>query len=58
MSDPAHGIISKFLLDQVTQLRSKLFEKLVNAIHAGAPGSRIAFNTNPDDTPEAVARWV
>jgi hypothetical protein len=35
-----------------------LFEKLVNAIHAGAPGAKIAFNTNPSDTPEAVQRWV
>jgi hypothetical protein len=35
-----------------------LFEKLVNAIHAGAPGAKIAFNTNPNDTPEAVQRWV
>jgi hypothetical protein len=35
-----------------------LFEKLVNAIHAGAPGAKIAFNTRPDDTHEAVQRWV
>lgn len=35
-----------------------LFEKLVNAIHAGAPEAKIAFNTNPDDTPEAVQRWL
>jgi hypothetical protein len=35
-----------------------LFEKLVNAIHVGAPGAKIAFNTNPDDTPESVQRWV
>jgi hypothetical protein len=35
-----------------------LFEKLVNAIHAGAPDAKIAFNTNPNDTPEAVQRWV
>ena len=34
-----------------------LFEKLVNAIHAGAPGAKIAFNTRPDDTAEAVQRW-
>jgi hypothetical protein len=35
-----------------------LFEKLVNAIHAGAPGAKIAFNTKPDDTAEAVQRWA
>lgn len=35
-----------------------LFEKVVNAIHAGAPGAKIAFNTKPNDTAEAVQRWV
>lgn len=35
-----------------------LFEKVVNAIHKGAPGSAIAFNTNPVDTAEAAARWL
>jgi hypothetical protein len=30
----------------------------VNAIHAGAPGAKIAFNTKPDDTAEAVQRWA
>lgn len=35
-----------------------LFEQMVNAIHAGAPGAKIAFNTNPNDTTEAVQRWV
>ncbi|MET0384361.1 MAG: hypothetical protein ABW321_00305 [Polyangiales bacterium] len=35
-----------------------LFEQLVNAIHAGAPNAKIAFNTNPKDTAEAVQRWV
>jgi hypothetical protein len=35
-----------------------LFEKLVNAIHAGAPGAKIAFNTTASDSAEAVRRWV
>ncbi len=33
-----------------------LFESVVNAIHKGAPGSAIAFNTRPEDTAEAAAR--
>jgi hypothetical protein len=33
-----------------------LFERVVNAIHKGAPGSAIAFNTRPEDTAEAAAR--
>jgi hypothetical protein len=30
----------------------------VNAIHKAAPGSAIAFNTKPEDTAEAAARWL
>jgi hypothetical protein len=35
-----------------------LFEKVVNAIHRAAPGAAIAFNTRPEDTAEAAARWL
>ena len=35
-----------------------MFEKVVNTIHKGAPGSAIAFNTRPEDTAEAADRWV
>lgn len=35
-----------------------LFEKLINAVHLGAPQAKIAFNTNPADTADAVQRWV
>jgi hypothetical protein len=35
-----------------------LFEKLVNVVHDQAPRSKLAFNTQPQDTPEAVQRWV
>jgi hypothetical protein len=35
-----------------------LFEKVLNAVHKGAPGSAIAFNTSPRDTAEAAARWL
>jgi len=35
-----------------------LFEKLLNLVHARAPGARICFNTTPADTAEAIGRWV
>lgn len=38
--------------------RFALFEKLINLVHELAPKSKICFNTNPDDTREAVLRWV
>jgi hypothetical protein len=36
----------------------RLFEKLLNLVHARAPGAKICFNTTPADTAEAVQRWV
>ncbi len=35
-----------------------LFEKVLNAVHKGAPGAAIAFNTRPEDTADAAARWI
>jgi len=35
-----------------------LFEMVVNAVHRAAPGASIAFNTRPEDTAEAAARWL
>jgi len=35
-----------------------LFEKLINLVHAGAPGARICFNSTPADSAEAIQRWV
>lgn len=35
-----------------------LFEKLVNIVHERAPNAKICFNTRPDDTTEAVLRWI
>ena len=35
-----------------------LFEVVVNADHRAAPGTAIAFNTRPDDSADAAARWV
>jgi hypothetical protein len=38
--------------------RLALFEALVNAIHRAAPQTAIAFNTRPEDSGTAAARWV
>ena len=35
-----------------------LFETVINAVHRAAPGATIAFNTRPEDTAEAAARWL
>jgi hypothetical protein len=35
-----------------------LFEAVVNAVHKAAPGAAIAFNTRPDDSADAAARWL
>lgn len=35
-----------------------LFEVVVNAVHKAAPNAAIAFNTRPEDTAEAAARWL
>ena len=34
-----------------------LFEALVNTVHTCAPNASIAFNTRPEDTADAAARW-
>ena len=34
------------------------FERLINLIHSNAPRAKIAFNTNPDDSTEAILRWL
>jgi hypothetical protein len=35
-----------------------LFEKVLNLVHRLAPDARIAFNSTPADTAEAVQRWL
>jgi sugar/nucleoside kinase (ribokinase family) len=35
-----------------------LFETVINAVHKAAPNVVIAFNTRPEDTAEAAARWL
>ena len=36
----------------------RLFETIVNAVRKAAPNAAIAFNTRPEDTAEAAARWL
>jgi len=38
--------------------RLAVFEAVLNAIHKAAPGAAIAFNTRPEDSAEAAARWL
>ena len=35
-----------------------LFEAVINAVHKAAPGAAIAFNTVPQDSADAAARWL
>jgi hypothetical protein len=36
----------------------RLFEAVVNAVHKAAPNAAIAFNTVPQDSADAAARWI
>lgn len=38
--------------------RLAIFEAVINAIHKAAPNAAIAFNTRPDDSADAAARWL
>lgn len=35
-----------------------LFERIINVVHQNAPAAKLCFNTNPNDTLEAVQRWI
>ncbi|MEV0006985.1 hypothetical protein AB0M10_06830 [Streptomyces sp. NPDC051840] len=35
-----------------------LFERLVHVLTEAAPGIRLCFNTTPEDTVEALKRWI
>jgi hypothetical protein len=35
-----------------------LFETIVNTVHKVAPNTSIAFNTRPEDSADAAARWL
>lgn len=36
----------------------RLFEKVINLVHELAPGAKIAFNTSPADSMDAIRRWM
>ena len=36
----------------------RIFEAVINAIHKAAPQTAIAFNTTPQDSADAAARWL
>ena len=38
--------------------RLALFEAVINAVHKAAPSAAIAFNTRPEDSADAAARWL
>jgi hypothetical protein len=38
--------------------RLVIFEAVINAIHRAAPGASISFNTRPEDSADAAARWL
>ncbi len=38
--------------------RLGIFEAVVNAVHRTAPRATIAFNSRPDDSADAAARWL
>ena len=38
--------------------RVAVFEAVINAVHKAAPGGAIAFNTTPEDSADAAARWL
>ena len=35
-----------------------LLEKVVNLVRLHAPDAAIAFNSTPEDTPDAALRWL
>ena len=35
-----------------------IFEVVINAVRKAAPAAAIAFNTRPDDSADAAARWL
>ena len=57
---PAHVAIAPALdvPRDVPHRADQILEALVNAIHRAVPGAAIAFNTRPEDTGAAAARWI
>ena len=38
--------------------RIAIFEAVINAVHRAAPSATIAFNTLPENSADAAARWL
>ena len=38
--------------------RLHIFEAVINAVHRAAPAATISFNTRPEDSADAAARWL
>ena len=38
--------------------RLAVFEAVINAVHKATPSAVIAFNTRPEDSADAAARWL
>jgi hypothetical protein len=38
--------------------RLAIFEAVINAVHRAAPRATISFNTRPEDSAQAAARWL
>lgn len=36
----------------------ELFERIINLVHAAAPGAKLCFNTRPHTTLAAIRRWI
>jgi len=53
-------LVRNFIDTQLDRARELGYavQKLLNLVHARAPGARICFNTTPADTAEAIRRWV
>ena len=43
---------------RMTEKHVPEFEAVVNAVRQGAPGTPLAFNSSPDSSGEAAARWL
>jgi hypothetical protein len=37
---------------------TELFERIVNVLHEVSPGIRLCFNTAPDNSVDALKRWI
>ena len=57
----ASGVYDCVVIDAGVRLppsRLVVFEAVINAVHRAAPQAAIAFNTRPEDSGAAAARWI